>query len=73
MFGLDAEKLERWRPKSMPVEERSEKGDGDDSFGGRGWRYVALLVGFLLFLVPLADFFAACLELSPHSSSSEKE
>lgn len=73
MCGFDAEKVERSRPESMPVFERSEKWDGDDASGGRRWRVAAALVAFLPFLALLADFFAARLELlPPRSSSSEK-
>lgn len=72
MCGFDAEKVERLRPESMPVVERSEKGDGDDA-SGRRWRVAAELAAFLLFLALLADFFATCLKLlPPRSSSSEK-
>lgn len=71
MCGFDAEKVDRSRPDSMPVVEMSEKGDGDDAFGGRRWRFAAMLLVLLLFLAPLAGFFADRLEL--RSSSSEKE
>lgn len=74
MCGFDAEKVDRSRPESLPVAEMSEKGDGDDAFGWSRWRFAAFLVVLLLFLAPLAGFFADRLKLlPPRSSSSEKE
>lgn len=74
MCGFDAEKVDRSRPEPVPVVDMSEKGDGDDAFGGKRWRFAALLVVLLLLLASLVDFFADRLELLPPSpSSSEKE